>query len=109
MRNNLQTIIMLTALTGVFSVGIAQQPAAATITDPTAIFRLQNTRNVLLQQESKLIRDQDELNRQIWDLKRQNDARFNPQLNDLSDQLDDNYSKLQKTRWQLRQVQNALL
>jgi len=106
---SIQSLVILTVLTGMFSFCVAQQPAAATITDATAIYRLQITRDTLVREETKLLRDQDELNHQIWDLKRQNDPSFNFQLNDLSNRLDDTYTKLQKTRWQLRQVQNALL
>lgn len=105
MKNNIQIAIILLAATGIF----AQQPSQAYVSDTQAVGHLQDAKNDLLIRETKLIRDQDDLNKQIYDLKRMNDGRSTYMLNDLCQRLDSKFVQLQKTRWELKQINQTLL
>lgn len=109
MKKMIITSMMLLAMTAALSFGFAQQPASALVSDPTIIDRLQDQRNDLLIQESRLLRDRDDLNRQIDTLKRQNDPRNRYLLNGLCQKLDVTYAQLQQTRWELTEVEQAML
>jgi hypothetical protein len=109
MNNNIfQKAILVVAISTV-SFGAVQQPAAAVVSDPATMARLQTTRNSLLVKESTLLRDQDDLKRQIWDVKKTNEPQTNYVLNDLCQTLDSKYVQLQKTRWELKQIEQVLL
>lgn len=102
------TALLIIAATAI-SLGYAQ-PASAYLTDPTAVSNLQNARKDLLAKEYTLLRDQDDLNRQIWDLKKtNNDPQNKYVINDLCQKLDAKYSQLQRTRWELKQIEKSLL
>jgi hypothetical protein len=108
MKNMIQKTFLVIAISTV-SFGAFQQPAAAVVSDPATVARLQTTRNSLLVKESTLLRDQDDLNRQIWDVKKTNEPQNNYVLNDLCQTLDSKYKLLQKTRWELKQIEQVLL
>lgn len=106
---NQLTALSLIALTAL-AVNLSSQPASAYVTDPTAISMLQNSRKDLLVRESKLMRDQDDLNRQINDLKKSdNDPQVRYAINDLCQKLDSKYAQLQRTRWELKQIEQSLM
>jgi hypothetical protein len=109
MKNMIQKTILLVAMAGALSPAFIQQPAAAFVADPATVAKLQDARNSLIIRESRLLRDQDDLQRQIWDLKRRNDPRLAPELNNLLSKSDAKYADIQKTRWELRQVEQSLL
>jgi len=100
--------LLLLATAGAISLGFAQQPAAAVISDPTEYNQLQDQRNDLLVRESQLLRDRDDLNRQIDGLKRRNDPKLRPILNDLCQKLDSKFNQLQQTRYEIREVEGLI-
>ncbi|HEY9775910.1 MAG TPA: hypothetical protein V6C81_19260 [Planktothrix sp.] len=109
MKKTIISSMMLLTISMSLSLGLAQQPASALVSDPTTIDRLQDERNDLLIQESRQLRDQDDLNRQIDTLKRVNDPRNRFLLNDLSQKRDIKFNQLQQTRYDLREIEQALM
>jgi hypothetical protein len=109
MKKMIISSMMLLTIAMSLSMGLAQQPALALVSDPTIIDRLQDQRNDLLIQESQLLRDQDDLNRQIDTLKRINDPRSRYLLNDMCQRRDIKFNQLRQTRWDLQEIEQALL
>lgn len=105
MKNTKRIAIIVLAMVGF----IAQQPTQAYVSDSQAVGHLQDAKNDLLIRETKLLRDKDDLNRQIFELKRNNDPRSSGLLNDLCQRLDQKYNQLQRTRWELKQINDTLL
>lgn len=101
----IKTVFTTLALINAFAA--MQLPAMAVVSDPMTIYRLQARRNDLLQKESRLLRDKDDLNRQLDDLRRRGEPQY--LLNDVCQRLDAKHNDLQKTRMDLRDVDRYLL
>jgi hypothetical protein len=100
--------MMFATLALVCALSAIQLPTmAASVTDPMLVYKLQMRRNDLLQRETKLLRDKDDLNKQIDDARRAGETGY--VLNDLCSRLDTKYNELQKTRMDLRDVEKYLL
>jgi hypothetical protein len=108
MKKTITTSMMLLAMAATLSFGWTVQPASAIVADPVILDRLQDQRGDLLVRESQLLRDQDNLNKQIFNLKRINDPRNRFQLNDLYKQLDQTYATLQDVRYTIREIDQTL-
>lgn len=109
MKKTFTTGLMLLAISGAISLSFAQEPAKAVISDPEVYNQLQDQRQDLLERESQLLRDRDDLNRQIDNLKRRNDPKLRPLLNNLCKTLDTTYSQLQQTRAEIRDVEGSMI
>lgn len=107
MKNNSNQIIkrFVASLLVTITTGVIVEPAAlAVISDPVALSQLQQRKRDLLVRETNLLRSRDDLQRQVDELKRINDGSSQRQLNDLCQSLDRTYSDLQKTQFDIRDV-----
>lgn len=109
MKNTVISALLVAIIAGLLNFGVSQQPAAAVIYDRNVIGRLQQRKNDLLNRQYQLLRDTDDLNRQLDDLKRSDDPNARFLINDTAFRLNSTYNDLQKTRWELKQVENSLL
>lgn len=110
-NNSTQTIKRLVAsLLVTITVGAIVEPAAmAVISDPVTLNKLQQRKRDLLVRESDLLRTKDDLQKQVDDLKRINDGSSQRQLNDVCQTLDRTYSDLQKTQFDIRDVNTRMM
>ncbi len=88
--------------------GAMFQPAAlAVVSDPTTYSTLQQQRRSLLVRETELIRDKNDLQRQIDDLRRAGGS--SRDLSDLSQALDQTYSDLRATDLDIKDIERRLM
>ena len=111
MNNNSNQIKRFVAsLLVTITVGALVEPAAmAVISDPVTMSTLQQRKRDLLVRENNLLRSKDDLQKQIDDLKRINDGSSQRQLNDLCQSLDKTFSDLQKTQYDIRDVNTRMM
>ena len=89
---------------------VMQQPAFAIITDPSAYAKLQNMRQSLIVRQNQLRKDQDDIARDLDDLKARNtDRQFDQSIDQLSRKLDDKYFQLKQTQSDLRDVERMMI
>lgn len=101
--------ISITAMAVAMVVLQAACPAQAVSNDPTVAVQLQQTRSSLIVKERDLLRDYDDLNRQINDLMRRNDRSFNSRIDELSRKANDKFGDIRQVRLDLRDVETKLL
>jgi hypothetical protein len=83
------------------------QPAQAIIRDQAVVGRLEEQRNTLLIKENRLLRDYDEIQRQLREFQKDNsDGRA---IDQLCRQADLKYEDLQSVRSNLRQLETLLM
>ena len=89
---------------------VLQQPAFAIITDPGAYAKLHTMRQTLILRQNQLRRDQDDIARDLDDLKSRNTERqYDQTIDQLSRKLDDKYFQLKQTQSDLRDVERMMI
>jgi hypothetical protein len=89
---------------------LTQAPQASAMVSDSQVFgRYQASRAVLLTKERNVLRDCDDLQRQLDDLYKMNDSKVQGQINDLCRSLDLKHSDLRRIRQDLRDVELKLL
>lgn len=112
MKNNSNQIIkrFVAGLLVTITTSALVEPAAlAVISDPVTMNKLQQRKRDLLVRESDLLRTKDDLQRQVDDLKRINDGSSLRLINDVCQSLDKTYSDLQKTIYDIRDVNARMM
>lgn len=105
-KRTIQVGLRLAALTISLSCLFAQ-PAQAIIRDQAVVGRLDEQRNVLLLKENRLLRDYDEIQRQLRDFQKDNsDARI---IDQLARQADLKYDDLKVVQFNLRQLESLMM
>lgn len=84
-------------------------PAGAIVADTGAIRQFQSRRDGLKARETNLLRDYDEIQKQIDYLNGKNDRSLDRRIDDLNRSLDNKYADLQRVRQDLRDVEVKML
>ena len=108
--NSIKKICITGIASSLVLIALAAPSANAVVLDSNVYLRYTAARSSLLQSESLLQRDYDNIQKQIDDLNRQNNDRsLTPRINDLSHSLDQTYFNIRKIRENIKMLDLTVL